>query len=111
MQTQEVSGVDRRSVANSALDGLAGEGGLDGAKGAEGVEGLREPAVGLGFLGQEDIGLSVEQQQHGTVFEIAHGDALFHGKACGHAAHVADLQIEQDEPGIDLANRGDHIEP
>ena len=95
----------------SAGDGVAGEGGFDGPERAERVEWLDEPSVGVGLLGEEHVDLSVEQQEDGSVVEIAHLDALFDGHACRHAAHGADLEIQQDERRIDLENRRNHVDP
>jgi anti-sigma B factor antagonist len=99
----------RNLATGSAADGFAGEGGLDGSQGAEGVERLHEPPIGVGFLRQEDVDLSVEQQQDGSILEIAHRDPLFHSDTRGHAAHVADLHVEQHEGWFDLLNGWHHV--
>ncbi|MFT5202152.1 MAG: hypothetical protein ACI9C1_001537 [Candidatus Aldehydirespiratoraceae bacterium] len=88
---------------------VAGEGVFDGAEGAERVEGLDQPAVGLRFPSEENVDLSVEQQHHGAVFEIAHSHSLFHSDAGGDATHIADLEVEQDERRVDLCDRGNHV--
>lgn len=67
-------------------------------------------AVGPSLVGEEHIDLTVEQQQHRPLVEIAHLLALPHGETRGHAAHVADLEIEQNERRIDLADRGDDVD-
>ena len=88
----------------------AGKGVFDGAEGAEGVERLDQPAVRFRLTGEEHIDISVEQQYHGAVFEIAHSHPLFHGDAGSNAPHIADLEIEQHEGRIDLRDRGDHVD-
>ena len=66
-------------------------------------------AVGAGLVGKEDINRSVEQQQHGTFGEIAHLFSLTHGETRSDAAHVADLEIEQNQGRVDLADCWHHV--
>ena len=78
-----------------------GEGAVDRSHDGEGVDRLDEMAIGASLAGQEAVDLAVEHEQHRAFVEIAHLLALTHGEARGHAAHVADLEVEHHEVGID----------
>ena len=58
--------------------------------------------VGSGFVGQERVDLSVEEEGDWPRLDIAHLLSLPHSEACGDAAHVADLEVEQHQTRIDL---------
>lgn len=60
--------------------------------------------VGPGLVRQECVDIAVEHEQHRPLVEIAHLFALTHGQTRGDAAHVANLQIEQHQAGIDLTD-------
>ena len=72
------------------------------AQDLEGVERLHEVGVGSGFVGQERVDLSVEEEGDRPRLDIAHLLTLPHREACGNAAHVADLEVEQHQARIDL---------
>ncbi len=58
--------------------------------------------VGPGFVGEERVDLSVEEEGDRPRLDIAHLLSLPHGEACGNAPHVADLEVEQHQARIDL---------
>ena len=110
MQIRKGSGPARGSGRRNGFgDDLAGQGALDGAQQPEGVEWLHQPAVGLGLSGEPDVDLTIEQQQHGPLLQATVAFFVAHGQAGGHATHVADLEIEQDDVGVDLADRRYHV--
>lgn len=61
--------------------------------------------IGAGLIGEEQIDIAIEQQQHRSLVEITHLLALANRETRGDAAHVADLEIEQHEIGVDLTDR------
>ena len=71
------------------------------------IERLDHPSFGPGLLREERVGLAVEQQPDRTVQQPIESLFLSNGKASGDAAHVADLEIEQDEIRL---FRLDHVE-
>ena len=58
--------------------------------------------VGSGFVGQERVDLSVEEEGDRPRLDIAHLLTLPHSEACGNAAHVADLEVEQHQARVVL---------
>ena len=70
------------------------------------VERLHEPALGARAPGQEDVGPPVEQHQDRDVGQVAVGLLEPQLEADGHAAHVAHLQVDDDEIGLVLGHRG-----
>ena len=89
--------------------GLVGEGGIDRPHDGESIERFHQVAVGAGLVGKEDINRPVEQQQHGTFGEIAHLFSLTHGETRSDAAHIADLEIEQNQGRVDLTDCWHHV--
>ncbi len=79
---------------------------LDPAQQGEGLQRLDDVAVGAGFVAEEDVDVSVEQQDDRPFVEITHLFAVANGETSGDATHVADLEIEQNECGIDLLDGG-----
>ena len=80
-----------------------------GAPQAERVQRLDQPTVGFGPAGEEDVGLSIEQDQDAALVEPSGALLEAQVEAGGDAAHVADLQVEQDDVGVDLGHRGPDI--
>ncbi len=67
-------------------------------------------AVGAGLVRQEQIDVAVEQQQDRAFVEITHLFSLADRQARGDPTHVPDLEVEQHEGRIDLADGGDDID-
>ena len=66
-------------------------------------------AVGAGLVGEEEIDVAVEEQQHGSLLEIAHLLALTDGQTSGDATHVSDLEVEQHQRRVDFVDGGHDI--
>ena len=74
---------------------------------AEGVERLDQPAVGPGAAGEEDVRVAIEEQQDRRRPSRSTGPGLVaEVEAGGDAAHVADLQVEDHQVGVDSATAG-----
>ena len=71
----------------------------DGPAEPERVERLDQPALGARAPGQEDVGPAVEEHQHRDVVESAVGLLEPQLEADRHAAHVAHLQVHDDQVG------------
>ena len=61
------------------------------------IEGLDEPAVGPGSLREEHIGRPVEKHEHRHLVETVGPFLVTERHADGHSAHVADLEVEDDQ--------------
>jgi anti-sigma B factor antagonist len=91
--------------------GVAGGDGSGGAAKSEGVERLEQPALNTRAAGHRHVGGTVEQQQDRHLGHLAGIEALLQVESCGNAAHVADLQVEDHESGIDLAHGRPDVAP
>lgn len=106
MQNRNAIGSRRRRLLHGHLPGKSP---FDGAQRAEGVERLDQPPVGLRFFGEEDVDLTVEKKHDRAIGKEVEADPLLHGDARCHAAHVADLEIEQHKGRIDRFDGRNHV--
>lgn len=67
-------------------------------------------AVGPCLLSQEGVNLAVEEQENRAGFEVAHLLPVPDREAGGDPTHVANLEIEQDDGGIDVGHGGNNID-
>jgi len=74
------------------------------------IERLHEVAVGIAALHLEHIVGPVEQQENGRDRDGVHAFCVANSHACGDAAHVADLLVDNDEVGGQLGDGLKHID-
>ena len=85
---------------------LTSEEQLDGAAKGARVDRLDQLRVGVDALGQEPVGLPVEEQQDRRVGDAAGRSLEPQVDGDRETTHVADLHVEDDEVGLLLA---DHV--
>ena len=89
--------------------------GLDEVEGGsaqrERVDRLHQLGVGLGLPGDPLIGVAIEQHQDLGVGHAPGFSLEAQVEAGGHTAHVADLQIEHHQVGLQLDDRRSYIDP
>ena len=109
-QSGSGGGADVGRRRHPLLVRLVGQQGRRRLAQAERVDGLDDPAVGLGPVGQEGVDVAVEQHQDLGVVEAA--DRLVEAQvhAGRHAAHVADLQVQDHQIERAGVHRRQHVD-
>jgi hypothetical protein len=89
---------------------VVGQGGFNGSNDAECVDRFDEVAISTSFVGEKHIHVSIKQEENWTFVEVTHLFAVAHSQAGGYTTHVADLQVEQHEPRVNLTDGGDDVD-
>jgi hypothetical protein len=100
---------DRDREVGGVLVGAAGEERGDGSAQPQRVDGLDDPAFGVGAAGEEDVGPAVEQLEHRDVGGAAGAGLEVEVERGGHAAHAADLGVEDDQVRLLGQDRRQHV--
>jgi len=77
----------------------------------ERVDRLDQLGIGLGLASDPLVCVAIEQHQDAGVRDPPRLGLVPEVDACGNAPHVADLQVEDDQVGVQLGHRWTHIGP